>query len=330
MGEIDKDFYEGLEKVRQLFLETPGYEELKFTTVIHAKNVVKNHFKSLPYRGLFFSGGCDSTAAYLKYKGLGLKLIMIWGLDIPTYWPEFWHRVEEQYSHLNCLKIKTNTEDLYNYEYLWKLGEALPEGYRGGYSFSINTFGVAAPLTIAEGIGDLMLSSTYPFREFGDPQFPWTNRRLNFKVDELLGWANVKTRDVLGQFSTNEKVRLFIRPYLESQGSLFLRSCGHRQKLKATNFKNLNCGICDKCQRVIGMLVVNGIDPAQCGFPIRPETFTNIQRRILRKGWNPMYLKYHWQEIKKAIPKRIRKNFHGSKGFLEWLRNFDLETYFAK
>ena len=327
LGEIDETYLQGLEKVRKVLGGHPGYESLKFTTSIKPSKIVKNKFDNLKSKGLFFSGGCDSTAAYIKYREDNPKLITVWGLDIPTDWVKLWRKVIDQYKGMNILKIKTNTEDMYSRSIsdgIDSLGRSIPEGYRPGYSFSFNTFGVAAPLTVVEGIGDLMLSSTYPSREYDDPEHPWSNKRPNHIIDEYMGWANVKTRDVLCEYSTNEKVKHIIKPYFEEHGPMFLRSCGFRVYLEKHKFKRLNCLECDKCERVIGMLIVNGVDPNTCGFRIFHDTFDRIKSDIQDKRWNPTYLSYHWQEIREQIPKEIDQNFGGSHWFLEWLRNYEL------
>jgi len=328
IGELDETYLQGLEKTRLLLKDHQGFESLKFTTSIKVENIVKNSFNNLTgSKGLFFSGGCDSTAAYIKYCEDNPKLIMIWGLDIPTAWKKLWEKTTAKYSWMNILKIKTNTEDMYNRSMsngLDSLGSSIQEGYRPGYSFSFNTFGVTAPLTVVEGINDLMLSSTYPSREYNDLRYPWANRRPNHIIDEYMGWSNVKTRDVLCEYSTNEKIKHLIKPYFEEHGPLFLRSCGFRVYLERRKFKRLNCLECDKCERVIGMLIVNGIDPNICGFRIFRDTFDRIKNNIKNKRWNQKYLKYHWKEIKTSISEKINQDINGSREFLEWLRTYEL------
>jgi len=70
------------------------------------------------------------------------------------------------------------------------------------------------------------------------------------------------------------------------------------------------------------MLTVNGIDPNTCGFHVTPETYEKIKTDIINETWNPEYLKYHWEEIKRSLPSVITENFNGSEDFLEWLRGY--------
>jgi len=322
IGEIDKTYLDGLEKAKVLFRENLNYSTLSFNSKVTAEKVVPNTFTGLGHEGLMFNGGLDSSSSYAKRWRENPKLITVWGLDILLDWADFWKMVLKTYGWMNQYTVESNTEEIYYKNDLWSLGSKVKEGYRGGYQFSINTLGVCAPLTVAEGIGKLMLSSTYPSREYGDPDVPWGENRVNFLVDKCMRWANVETEDVECEYSTNEKVKHLLKPFFDSHGPLTIRSCGNLARLSKVKDKWLNCNICDKCQRVIGMLTVNGIDPNTCGFHVAPETYEKIKTDIINETWNTEYLKYHWEEIKRSLPSVITEDFNGSKDFLEWLRGY--------
>lgn len=320
VGEIDNTYLNGIQDARNLFKGNKGFKTLSFDTEVHARKTVKNSFPNLSSQGLMFSGGCDSTSSYVKRLKQNPKLILVWGLDIPLNWRGFWLKVLETYREMNLYPVESNTDELYCKNTLWSLGAEIKEGYRPGYQFTINTLGVCAPLTVAEGIGSLMLSSTYPSREYGDPNTPWVETRVNFLVGECLRWANVQTMEVDCEYSTNEKVKHFLKPYFDAYGPTVIRSCGNVARLGKVRDRWLNCNICDKCQRVIGMLVVNGIDPNACGFHVSPEVYDQIKRNIVDGTWNPEYLRYHWTEIQRCLPPVVTEDFNGSKKFLNWLR----------
>lgn len=322
IGEVDENYLKGADSAQRFLKNCIGFNQLKCTAKIHAKPI-KNIYKDYPYeKGLLFSGGSDSTSSYIGHRYENPKLIIIWGLDIPTSWPEFWHKIEETYKAMRLYKIKTNSEDLYRTNSLCSLGSALTEGYRPTYSFSVNALGVCAPLTVVENIGLLMLSSTYPSREYHDPNYPWTKNRPSFIVNQFWKWGGTRCREIDHEYSTTEKIKYFLKPYFEQHGPMFLRSCGNRQLLTKNNLERLNCCECDKCQRVIGMLIVNGIDPRVCGFPTTGMTYAKMRSDIETRKWNPVYLKYHWQEVKEAVP-IIKQDFGGSWAFLEWLRKYN-------
>lgn len=323
MGECDKEYLNGAYEA-QMFLKTcPGFESLKCVTKINAKPASQTIYKNQSHRkGLLFSGGSDSTCSLIAHKHENFEPIMIWGLDVPTSWVEFWEKIMYQYRFMDIHKVKTNSEDMYASNKLWSLGAKLTEGYRPTYSFSVNALGVCAPLTCVHGMDLLALSSTYPSRHYGDPRYPWARFRPSFIVNQFWRWGETLCREIDHEYTTAEKIRYFLKPYVEKYGSTFIRSCGNRALLKQTNFMSLNCCLCDKCQRVIGMLIVNGIDPGNVGFPVTGMTYARMRSDIETKKWNPIYLKYHFQEIQKMIPEKIVDDFNGSKAFLTWLRGY--------
>jgi len=178
---------------------------------------------------------------------------------------------------------------------------------------------------VVEGLGELILSSTYPSREYGDERYPWSKDRIGSIIDEYLSWANIWVHDVQQEYSTTEKIRRFIKPYFDEHDPLLIRSCGHKILLNPRRFKVFNCSRCDKCQRVIGSLVVCGVDPSICGFEVNEEIYGKIRNDIETTYWNPIYLKYHWEEVKKYIPDEITEDFNGSRRFLEWLREYEFD-----
>lgn len=329
IGEADREYLRGLETVRRILSRQLGFEVLDLRSSVEVDKEVENSFEAKG-KGLLFSGGVDSTASYIANIHAYPKLITIWGMDVPTDWTDFWDKVTEKYAWMGPLKIKTNSDEIYRLNDLWSLGakrastKGLIEGYRPTYSFFVNMLGICAPLTVLEGIGELMFSSTYPSRQYGDPNYPWAWQRASFILAQHFRWGGIRCREVEHEYTTNEKVKYFIKPYFKEQGALTLRSCGHRRLLEKHKLERLNCSECDKCGRVIGMLIVNGVDPNTCGFQATAETYEMIKASIVEKLWNPTYLKYHWQEIQDFIPETIIEDFSGSKRFLEWLRDYPL------
>lgn len=325
VGEIDKTYFSGIEKSRRFLKEHPAYKNMSFDSIVSG-DVIENDFGG-DKAGLLFSGGADSTASYIAHRHQNPQLITIRGIDMPLRWSKFWQRVIDLYGWMNPTTIITNTDEIYSgiHQGYFSRKARIVEGYKPGYSFSVNRLGVCAPLTVVEGINELMMSSTYPAREYGDPAFPWSNNRINFKVDEWLSWANVKVHDVETEYSTTEKIKDLIKPYFEKHGTLLIRSCGHVKLLGPRRHEIFNCTHCDKCQRVIGSLVVSGIDPRTCGFNTTEKTYQTIRTDIERKTWNPLYLKYHWEEVRGYIPDVIEGDFGGSRAFLEWLRDYEFD-----
>lgn len=336
VGEIDETYLNGLRMAARIYKNNPGLAELgtgrkvcgkAFSTKITADKIVNNNGITSDFResGLLFSGGADSTSSYLARKHTNPKLLMIWGVDIPLDWQNFWMRVVKYYKELNypILTIKTNSDLIYKSNIRDRLGVKLVEGYRPTFSYSINILGCVAPLTFTERIGKLMISSTYPSREYGDPTMPFTQHCSDFITNQHMRWGDMKTYSVEHEYTTNEKIKHFVKPYLEDHHDfLLLRSCGNLERLAKVKDTQFNCCVCDKCQRVISMLVVNDIDPRRCGFDISSDTYLQMKQDIIGKKWDYNYQIYHWSEIKACIPPVIKTDFLGSKAFMEWLRRW--------
>lgn len=322
IGELDSVHLRGLEKARETFNREKEFEYMSLKGEVNPRKSVENCFGRKGREALLFSGGIDSTASRILRNPS--SLIMIWGFDVPTEWNGFWNRVMGEYGYLNPSIVKTNSEEIYNKGRLILLGNKLKAGYRAGYSYSINTLGVCAPITV-DNVDVLMMASDFPLKYYGDPDYPFQNWKPHFMVNQWLGWADIKTFNVEDQYNRPEKIERIIKPHFDVYGYSQLRVCGNLKFLKARENKlNLNCSHCDKCERAIANLSLNDINPTECGFTVTDETFKTIKKDLLEGKWNKWRTRYFWGEIKKHIPKKIRNDFNGSRKFLEWLRGYDL------
>jgi len=318
--ELDETYFNGIKNAREIFSSNPAYKFLSFNSRLHVGKTVKNTFKKTGKTSLLFSGGIDSTASQILRKPD--QLIMIWGLDIPTEWEELWLKIKENYSHLPLTFIKTNTLELHDLGKLYELGKPCSAGYYAGYSFSMITFGVCPPATI-ERVDNVMMASTYPIRQYGNPNYPFQNYKPHLLVDNHLGWANIETFDVENDYNRPEKIERIIKPYFEENGPSVLRVCGNLKHLKSREDKNsLNCNQCDKCSEAIAILCNYGIDPNTCGFTVNAETLKQIKEDIIVERFNVHRTRYFWGELKKHID--TKHDLHGSRVFLEWLRGYDI------
>jgi len=323
-GEVDSEYLKAAEEAQAYLKTCPGFESLKCATQIRAK-ATKAPSRASPRQGLLFSGGSDSTCSWIKRMREDPLLYMVWGLDIPTWWPEFWEKIRAKYVDElripNLRLVKSNLEDLYATNQLYTLGAKLTEGYRPTYSFSVNALGVLAPLAYLDGVGLLQLSSTYPSRHYLNPRYPWARYRPSFLINQFWRWGQTRCAEVDHEYSTTEKIRYFLKPYLDAGHRHFLRSCGNRAGLQERKLKWLNCCSCDKCQRTTSMLAINGIDPREVGFPVDGMHWARMRSDIEGKKWNPVYLKYHFEEIQSLITKNT-EDYSGSRGLFNWLRGY--------
>ena len=319
MDELDETYFNGMKRVKQIYENHPSYKFLSFDSVLKVDKTIKTSYKKQNRSALLFSGGLDSLASYISRKPE--QLIMIWGLDVPTTWTSFWNQVLETYKHLPLTTIKSNTIEIYDQNILRFLGSDCPAGYNAGYSFSLINFGLCPPATV-ENVDNVMMASTFPIRQYGNPNYPFQNYKPHHLVDNHLGWANIETFDVENDFNRPEKIERFIKPYFEEHGLSTIRVCGNIELLESREDKSkLNCSKCDKCGKAIASLCNYGIDPNKCGFTLDSETFKLIKGEIIGNSFNVDRARYFWGELKKHID--LKHDFYGSQAFLDWLKGYE-------
>jgi len=320
VNELDETYRQGLGRVKDIYKGNPAYYWLNLESDLVVKNSVEHTFKKQNRDALLFSGGLDSTASYLHHNPE--QLIMIWGLDIPTGWKKYWAFVKEHYQDLPITSIQTNIHELYKYGVLAALGVNCAAGYYAGYNFNIITFGACPPITVGD-VDTIMMSSTFPIRQYGNPDYPFQNYKPHHLVSPNLGWANIKTFDVETDCNRPEKIERFIKPYFEEHGPFPIRVCGNLKNLDTHGNRPivLNCSQCDKCGRIIATLCNYGIDPNTCGFKVDEITFKRIKNHILNKKYNHNRVQYFWGELLKHLDEDA-PDIHGSKAFLEWLKEY--------
>lgn len=323
ISELDETHLKGLEKVKKIFMDNPAYDFLSFEGELNVDKVSCNEFEKQKRQALLFSGGLDSMTSYISQKPE--QLIMIWGLDVPTSWVDFWGQIKKTYEDLPITTIKSNTLELYDLGLVTKIGESNTAGYYAAFCYSLVTFGVCPPITV-ENVDNVMMASTFPIQYYLDSDYPFQCYKPHFFVDRQLGWANIETFDVENEYNRPMKIEKFIKPYFEEHGYSQIRTCGRLAFLNARKDKaKLNCSLCDKCQLLISLLSNYDMNPELCGFNINEVTFPSIKNNIVDKRWPAQERqKYFWGELKKHINDNIENDYCGSKEFLSWLKTYEL------
>jgi len=318
--ELDKKYLDSLENVKSVFKR--WYPKLPFSTKIHVDNIVSNSFNN-ERCGLLFSGGVDSTFSYLRHRNEMPILITILGADIPIKKKKFWrdvkNRIEEYASRegAEIRFIKTNIRQLLNEGLLkkeyWRYLRSF--SWWGGFSHGIVQLSLCAPLSCVDQMGTIFIASTH----WPDVKYiRWGSHPL---IDNKVSWANVKVVNDGYDFSRQEKIK-YLSNYIKSSGSHpSLRVC-------SSQFFDFNCSRCEKCLRTIVGLVLENIDPLECGFKLH-ENFFNRLRQNLVKG----KLKLddigivHWRSIQENIPEKLNHNLYNSKEFFNWLKNYKIQNH---
>lgn len=319
--ELDRTYLESLNKIKSVM--TGWYPTFSFPTDIHVEEIVSNKFSNERY-GLLFSGGVDSHTSYIRNKSKKPILIMVWGADIPLVEEEFWRKITSKYEKfakdekLDITFIKTNMRQFINESSLVReFGCYLPDSsWWGGVSHGMQLLGLCAPITQVKHIGTLLIAASCS-PEHLRRQLPWGSHPL---IDNEVSWANVKVMHDAWKLSRQEKIRYVLRNYINDYGRYpVLRVC-------YSQFRDLNCGKCEKCLRTITGLVLENVDPNKCGFNIDTDVFDFV-KQYFTGGRAHLYFDARrgmWKDIQTHIPEKLSHNLYDSGIFFEWLRDFNI------
>jgi len=325
--ELDKTFLQSLDRIRTVMEK--WYPQFSFSTRIHTKNRIVNNFPK-ERNALLFSGGLDSTCSYIKLKSKLPFLIMIWGADIPIVEEEFWEKVKQKYAHFaeaentKLLLIKSNIRPLLNEKKIvHDFGHFCTQhSWWGAVQHGFSSLGLCAPLTAAERIGTLFIASSCS-PDLLKSGKPWGSHPL---IDNKLSWANIRVFNHEQNLGRQDKIRYLLKTYTETHERYpTLRVC-------YSQFRELNCGKCEKCLRTITGLILENIDPNKCGFDVDKNFFSLLKKFFVNERF---YLIAHnkvgmWTDIQRHIPKTFTNDMYNSKEFFEWFRGFDLSEKFAR
>jgi len=264
---LDRTYLEALNKVKSVM--KVWYPWFSFSTKINVDSIVTNRLHNNGY-GVLFTGGIDSTTSYLRHKGKKPHLIAVWGTK--RYVEPRIETVEKRltdFANKEGVKIHfvtTNFEKAINFD-------LLDENY--GLEWWIHVFhstvltGISAPLTGVENISTLLIASSNT-KKYNIPY------GSHLYIDNKLKWADVQVVHDGSELTRQEKIRYVLKDHILKSGDYpFIRSC--------VCASGNNCGKCEKCFRTIAGLVLENINPNQCGFNnVNAETFNLIKENVIK------------------------------------------------
>jgi hypothetical protein len=140
------------------------------------------------------------------------------------------------------------------------------------------------------------------------------------RINEKFAWADLRvTLD--GYVDRFSKTSL-IKEYLE-KNEYHLRVCNDPP------LDRLNCSACEKCFRTIVPLVLEGVDPNNCGFRVNRSTFESMRYNLEKKKLESKRDR-RWKLMQGLIPGELETNMCGSREFLMWLRNLNIDSILKK
>jgi len=293
---------------------------------IHVQQTIDNKFNN-NQTALFFSGGIDSTNAYLKHKHKHPILFTLLksekSFDDESIQFKNWHKKFAEHEVLKIHIIRSNLlrpkngiikNDLLNHDY------RIPSGWWGGVGYGLITIGLCAPLTF-EKIGKVFLSSTPTSEVF---------EGSNFLHDNNFSWADIDVAYDSRNMERQEKILNILNT--DSRYFKNLRSCYCYDY--TLEFKN--CGYyCTKCMRTIVGLILAGLDPNECNFEIKNNVLDFIKQIFVSNLFiHELESRHDWQIMQKNIPQRIKNeklnSKYSSEQFFKWFESFDIENYKEK
>ena len=327
--ELDETYLQSLNKIKSIMKK--WYSNFSFSSKINVEKIVPNKFSNEGC-ALLFSGGIDSTTSYIRHRSRKPQLIPIWGVFISPEQKILWKKFEKKLTEFTGQEkakvhiIKTNVRRLLNDK---QLSVEFGLHWWPRVSHGLTMLGLCAPLT-KNGISTVLIGSS---GRLEDVKYPWGSTPF---VDNNLRWADVKIINDCTEFDRQEKIRYVLKKYLETTGyHPFLTVCNSDARFLS---HDLNCGQCEKCLRTITGLVLEDIDPNQCGFKVDSKFFGQLKQSFvnhkLKLSENPATILFGetvrthgWKEIQTKIPERFNHNLHNSREFFEWFRDFDLTKY---
>ncbi|MFC1980144.1 hypothetical protein ACFLVS_04760 [Chloroflexota bacterium] len=311
---LDASYFDSLHRVKDVYRSF--HSNFSFSGDIIAATTAANVF-GRKKTGMLFSGGVDSLTSYLRYKHEKLDLFSIWGVpDIPPSEDKFWNTMWSEISHManqdgvEAFRIKTDVYRTINHELL---GLEFRTSWWGNVAGSLFLLGMCAPVTAIRETGTLIIASSYTEDFRGTSAF-------HPSIDHNISWADVTVVHDGYELSRQQKLKYLCQR--ESSHYLsYLRVCWD-------SAVKTNCGNCEKCLRTISGLVVEGVDPNNCNFNIDKKTFPRLKDCFIKGKMNlGAGQLFMWTDIQKQIPERIDTDISGSRGFLTWMKGFDLSKY---
>ena len=278
--EIDEDFFDSLEKLKNEFQRLYPSHNLKGNLI--AKRKIKNKLLGCKNAQLF-SGGVDAYATFFRHKSKDLKLLTIQGADILLDDVDQWNdlvTVNEQQDVLRGNEVsyvKANLREFYTYHVEMLIGI----GWWGKVQHGLGMLGVIAPYAFQSGISNVYIASSYT--DSADMSWGSTPR-----ADELISWAESQVHHDGFELQRQEKVGLIVRN--GKQNPLKLRVCFSEVT------KSVNCSACEKCYRTILAIILEGDDPNKYGFSVDENVYDSIFE-LFKDGEASKGVQYFWSEL---------------------------------
>jgi hypothetical protein len=315
---IDETYLCALPKVKRTLQRF--YPKIRFSGEIRAKKVVKHDIQVHSKRMMLFSGGLDSVVTYIRHKNEKPILASIHGADVPLENLEAWSQLVESLKAFSektgsMLRIiSSNFRSMLDEVMLDRFYERyVPVSWYYGVAHGLALLSLCALVTFEERVGTLYIASSQCKDNFSpsgsQPQ-----------IDNNVEWAGTKVVHDGYELTRQDKIEVLADYIKTTDHKVYVRSCWQLNR-------GDNCSRCEKCSRTIVGLVLEGIDPNDCGYIVDGSTFRWIKQNLMNGKW---YIKwssfYRWSTIQNRAKLKQDLQYLDAEELLVWLRNANLAS----
>lgn len=268
---------------------------------------------------LLFSGGVDSMATYVRHRSEDPLLISVHGWVVEEEERERWNHIQEYMTDfadehgVEHTVVRSNMLSALDTPMLHAHYKRFIEGsWYSAVGHGLGLLSLCAPLAYARGIGDLYIAATHT-AEFDEP---WGSHP---GIDDNVAWSGTDCHHDGYDYSRQEKIEL-IADFVQSEApDLTLRTC--------INDGVGNCCECEKCYRTAVGLSLAGLDPADHGYELGPETFRAIRSGFEEGEWIlGADEQFMWEDLQRYAAEADPDSAEAA-AFYEWLADADFEAY---
>jgi hypothetical protein len=313
---IDETYLHALSKVKRTLQRF--YPKMRFSGEIRAKNIVKPDIQVHSKSMTLFSGGLDSLVTYVQHRTEKPFLASIYGADVPLNNREAWNTLVES---LKAFSEKTGSKlRLIRSNFLSMLNESMLNvcyaryvlvNWYTGVAHGLALLSLCASVAFKERVGTLYIASS----RTKDSSTPLGSHP---DIDNTVEWTGTKVVHDGYKLTRQDKIKV-LADYIKTTGhKVYVRSCWQSDR-------GDNCSRCEKCSRTIVGLVLEGIDPNECGYVINADTFSWIKQNLMRGkwyiDWSPFY---RWMIIQRRAKLKHNLPDSDAEELFVWLRNANL------
>lgn len=309
VDEIDKNFYESIDQIKQGYIEM--HTNVLLRGSILPKNIVDYSYETTSKTATFFSGGVDSMATLLSRINEKPTLVTLWGSDIKLTDISGWNKVQSEVVNfakckgLDNLLVKSSFRTFISESRLdADFSNLMNDGWWHGAQHGIGLIGHIAPYAYLHKLKTLYVPATYTLNDghVSCASYPTIDNKVKISSTSVFHEG----------FENNRQSKIgiicdYVKKYNED---LFIRVCWISEGGR-------NCSKCEKCSRTIMGIIAEFMNPNDFGFYVTTETLKDLKRNVTK---NIVFSKENirfWLEIQQRFQEH--NNYWKNNKQLKWI-----------